>query len=123
MQHHILDRLGVGLLVRGCQHFLGLPTARRGDVLHGTAFPLRRPLPPNRVPHPATLRHDLCQPIRPLRTSVNILRMRMDATTDTASISLLERAFEPDKVNDHTETSNRVGTPTLLVVPMFPSWY
>src|SRR5437870_13727103 len=30
----------------------------------------------------------------------------MDTTTDTASISLLERAFEPDKVDDHTETSN-----------------
>src|SRR2546426_8171017 len=28
-------------------------------------LPLRRPLPPNRVPHPAPLRHNLGQPIRP----------------------------------------------------------
>src|SRR2546427_9237201 len=65
MQHYVLDRFGVGLLVRGCQDFLGPPTAGRGDVLHRMTLPLRRPLPPNRVPHPATLRDDLRQPIRP----------------------------------------------------------
>src|SRR6266849_3859673 len=65
MQHYVLDRFGVGLLVRGCQHFLGPPTASRGDVLHRMTLPLRRPLPPNRVPHPTTLRHDLRQPICP----------------------------------------------------------
>src|SRR6266576_2929694 len=67
MQHYVLDRFGVGLLVRGCQHFLGPPTAGRGDVLHRMTLPLRRPLPPNRMPHPATLRDDLCQSIRPAK--------------------------------------------------------
>src|SRR6266702_600794 len=67
MQHYVVDRFGVGLLVRGCQHFLGPPTAGRGDVLHRMTLPLRRPLPPNRMPHPAPLRHDLGQPIRPAK--------------------------------------------------------
>src|SRR5262245_26718825 len=55
MQHHVFDRCGVGLLVRGHQHVFRLPTAGRGDVFCRISFPFRRPLPPNRVPHPATL--------------------------------------------------------------------
>src|SRR5207302_9585882 len=42
-------------------------------------LPLRRPLPPNRVPHPATLRHDLGQPIRPTQPVIEqmtIARLR-----------------------------------------------
>src|SRR5438132_11980437 len=65
MQHDILDRFGVGLLVRRHQHFFRPPAARSGDVLYGVTLPLRRPLPPNRMPHPATLRDDLRQLVRP----------------------------------------------------------
>src|SRR5437660_1540546 len=42
-------------------------------------LPLRRPLPPNRVPHPTTLRHDLRQPIcppQPVIEQMTIARLR-----------------------------------------------
>src|SRR5213082_3185525 len=44
MQHDILDRFGVGLLVRRHQHFFGLPTARRGrrGAAQRRLGPLRR---------------------------------------------------------------------------------
>ena len=79
VQHNILDGLGVGLLVRGHQHFFSLPTAGRGDVLHRITFPFRRPLPPNRMPHPAMLRADLRQlerPPQPVIEQMTIARLR-----------------------------------------------
>src|SRR2546426_7165474 len=79
MQHDILDRLGVGLLVRRHEHFFGLPASSRGDVLYRITFSLRRPLPPNRMPHPATLRDDLRQLVRPTQPVIEqmtIARLR-----------------------------------------------
>src|SRR2546421_4169853 len=65
VQHHGLDRFGVGLLLRRHQHLFGLPTAGRGHVLHGVTLAFGGPFAADRVPHPATLRDDLRQLVRP----------------------------------------------------------
>src|SRR5579859_2642420 len=53
VEHHLSDRLGIGLLVGLEQSRRVPPPSRRRDVLHRVAFALARPLPTEGMPHPA----------------------------------------------------------------------
>src|SRR2546425_12902760 len=91
------------------------------DVLHGVPFPLGRPLPPTRVPHPPPLRDNLGETMRPSQPFIKevpttrlrrILRRREHGRLPDRSLRLLLRKERCS----HAATHRHDALEPLLVV-------